>query len=125
MISSIEYSNIICLLEVADARQLDADAELTKMQINLSATNSSGIKATTLGDEIGQTRSNISSQRQNPLDSVVSAVKALQAHVTKYYGTVDSFLSNHSIQVSPYIANISSIAGYTIASPNIGLTCVR
>ena len=125
MISTTDYSNIICLLEVADARQLDANAELTKMQINLSATNSSGAKTTALADEIGQSGSNITSQRQAPLDSVVAAVKALHAHVTKYYGAVDLFLSNNSIRVSPYIANVSAIAGYTIASANIGSTCIR
>lgn len=124
MITPGTYATIACLLEQADVLHLDAYNELVKMQTNLDNTLVSDSKAERLGAEIDRAKTTIVEQRAMPTVPLVDAVRQLQVHVIRYYGSVDSFLSTNALLVSPYFASLSAMAGYTIAPDNIGTSCV-
>jgi hypothetical protein len=124
MITIGDYISIACALERADLLQSDAANSLVSMQNVLSSTRASDGKILALRNEIEQVRDKIALQRSQPLQNAVAAVQSLQRHVERYYGSVNSFLADNSVKVSPFFASLSLEAGYEIAAANIGSSCI-
>jgi len=123
MITPLDYVKITCLIDRADILQLDADIRLVKMQGNIAITRGNPRELAILSTEIQTLRNKISEYRSVPNPRLVEAVRKLQIHVLKYNASVNSFLSNNNIKVSPFVANISSLAGHNIIQGNIGVPC--
>jgi hypothetical protein len=111
MISSAVYVNLICSLEKADQLQGDADDQLVEMENVLSTTLTTPDRIENMRNEIENERKTISQFKNGFAFSVINAVKSLQDHVKKHYGSVNSFLADNNIRVSPYFASLSSQAG--------------
>ena len=124
MITSAQYSSIICALELADSCQNSAKNELISMKSNLANTRTTVQKKTALTSEIDHLNQYLSYELSTPLPQLIETVRRLQLHVSTYAVSVDSFLSNNSLQVSPYFASLSELAGYPIAEENVGNSCL-
>jgi hypothetical protein len=124
MISSAVYVNLICSLEKADQLQGDADDQLVEMENVLSTTLTTPDRIENMRNEIENERKTISQFKNGFAFSVINAVKSLQDHVKKHYGSVNSFLADNNIRVSPYFASLSSQAGHPISGSNIGSSCL-
>lgn len=125
MISATDYLFVICQFEKADALQQDMLNALVDMQNHLTNTNANEERQETLRQEIEKVRNDILIAKESPPSDIISAVQSLQFHVTSSYGDLNQFLSDNSITVSPYFANLSRVAGYAIEVSNIGSSCLE
>lgn len=123
MISATLYTNIACMIELLDTRYTDMDTELDSMIDILADTDASATRIIKLEQQINKTLGAIADNQTSTPQYVLDAVKALQQHVTRLYGSVNSFLTANGIKVPQHFADVSAEAGYTILAANIIPSC--
>jgi hypothetical protein len=123
MIDIKTYINITCYLEQSYNNHVNIYNSLSELTPILDNTIGTQIKKISMTDAINSATNTIGHNVSTNDNLLLSAVKALQVHVTKYYGSVNSFLHNNNVKVNSYFANISSLVGYPINTSNIKETC--
>lgn len=117
MISSAEYQRIICLLDQARTALNDSLDDVLATEETLSTTSASEARkqplqraasslATALNIELNAKREN-------------GFIRALQQHVADHYGSVADFVTDFSISVPQYVADLSELFGHAIPSAQI------
>ena len=121
MITATEYQSVVCFLDDAHTLLGNVISEIYNFQITLDDTMmSTGTRAS-----IQSVLSILEKKLENESITIVRFITALQQHVTENYGSVNLFLTDNSILVPQYIADISKSVGYTIAPASITTNCIN
>ena len=108
------------MIAAAQDRGDNISVALTQMRADLinSEITSENIDKKWLFEGIDDTYKS-ADQKHNNSHDIMLFVADLQAHITNEYGSVNSYLSDNSIQVPQSFADISETAGFTIEAVNI------
>jgi hypothetical protein len=114
MISAADYKIIADYIADSSASIISAKNELDAAKTALEGMVAVESKRQSLSATI-TTAINTLTATQTPSRNLISAVTALQKHVTKYATSVNSFLTINNITVKQAFADISAVCGYTVS----------
>ena len=121
MISSYEYQRIICLLDQGRTALEGCLADVLTTEVTLASTSAANARKQPF---------------QRSADSLASALNieltakrergfflSLQLHIQNHYGSVAEFITDFSVSVPQYIADLSETLGFSIPSGSIVEHC--